>query len=112
NEIVEQLTAMADALVGRQQKAVAYRHLSRVLQNIEKGLGKGNLALLEGKEYVPYRAAEAFLGISRRQLQRLIESGAIVLKKGNSYVKLVSTASIFQYADRPNPHGPYVRKEI
>jgi hypothetical protein len=58
--------------------------------------GKADQALLEGKETVTFGTAEKYLGITARQRQKLMKSGALqVLGKGHN--RQITTASIQAY---------------
>jgi len=63
---------------------------------------KGDLALLAGKTFVNFKTAEAYLGISERQRQSLIEKGTLVVK-GKGHNRKITTDSLLEYLPAENP---------
>ena len=64
---------------------------------------KGDLALLAGKTFVNFKTAEAYLGISERQRQSLMEKGTLVVK-GKGHNRKITTDSLLEYLPTENPN--------
>ena len=63
---------------------------------------KGDQALLAGKELVTFKTAEAYLGISERQRQILMEKETLVVK-GKGHNRKITTESLLEYLPAENP---------
>ena len=64
---------------------------------------KGDSALLYGKDAVSFRTAEQYLGISERQRQHLISSGALKVV-GAGHNRKITTESLKKYLPPENPN--------
>ena len=63
---------------------------------------KGDPTLLDRKDRVSFRTAEQYLGITERQRQHLVKSGALIVKgQGNN--RKVTTESLRKYLPPENP---------
>jgi hypothetical protein len=67
-----------------------------------KGSRKGDVTLLAGKSLVTFQTAEAYLGISERQRQSLIQQKKLTVK-GLGHNKKITTESLRVYLPPENP---------
>lgn len=63
---------------------------------------KGDSKLLEGKDTVSLKTAEAYLGITERQRQNLTKSGVLTVK-GGGHNRKITTESLIKYLTPDNP---------
>jgi hypothetical protein len=74
-----------------------------VLKTRRRDDRKGELKLLQGKDRVTFRVAEQYLGITERQRQNLVKSGALTVE-GRGHNRKVTTKSLREYLPPENPN--------